>query len=345
MSDARPQRPRPTGRRPGGRRPAGRPPVLHITWQRHGGRAHEIARALGGDALHVHPSGMSRRALVPLRYAVSLATTVWGLARLRPRAVIVTNPPVFPGLAVAAYSALTRAPFVLDSHPGSFGDKGNVIAQRMLRITMWLARRASAVMVTVDQYVRTVESWGGRGVVVHEAPPLWTVAATPPAHERPRVLYVGVFSSDEPVEEVIGAAALLPDVDVAITGDLAKCPAGLRESAPANVDFVGFLGPQAYTAEVERADVVISLTTEPTSIMRSAYEAVYARRPLVVSDWPSLREVFPHAHHVGNDAAALAAGVQAALRDAPAQLATALELQGDRWSDQLAELRTALSRR
>lgn len=53
-----------------------RPPVVHVTWQRHAGRAVEIAHALGGEALHVHPSGLSRRPLVPIRYALSLAATV-----------------------------------------------------------------------------------------------------------------------------------------------------------------------------------------------------------------------------------------------------------------------------
>jgi glycosyltransferase involved in cell wall biosynthesis len=266
------------------------------------------------------------------------------LARLRPRAVIVTNPPVFPGLAVAAYSAVSRRPFVLDSHPGSFGVKGNVVAQRLLEVTKWLARRASAVMVTVDDYVERVEGWGGRGLVVHEAPPLWQVPAAAPAGGRPRVLYVGVFGGDEPVEAIVDAAALLPDVDVAVTGDLARCPAGLRERATPNVHFVGYLGPEAYAAEFAGAHAVVTLTTEPTSIMRSAYETVYARRPLVTSDWPALRAVFPYAHVAANEPKALAAAIGEALADEPAVLEKALRTQQERWSGQLAALRSALTR-
>ena len=322
-----------------------RPPVVHVTWQRHGGRAEEIAGALGGRALHVHPAGMSRRPLVPVRYAVSLARTVVELARTRPRSVIVTNPPIFPGLAVAAYAAVARCPFVLDSHPGSFGVKGNVVAQRLLGVTRWLVRRASAVMVTVDVYVQRVESWGGRGLVVHEAPPLWQVPASAPAGPRRRVLFVGVFSGDEPVDAVVDAAALLPDVEVAITGDLARCPAGLRERATPNVDFVGYLGPEAYAAEFARASAVVTLTTEPTSIMRSAYEAVYARRPLVTSDWPALRAVFPFAHLAANEPEALAAAIRNALGDDAGVLDEALRTQEQRWSGQLEALRSALWRR
>ncbi len=320
-----------------------RPPVVHVTWQRHAGRATEIARALGGRPLHVHHRRLIRRPLVPLRYLLSVVDTAVGLVRLRPRSVIVTNPPVFPGVVVAGYAALARVPFLLDSHTSSFGVKGNVVSRRLLGVTRWLARRSNGVMVTVDEYVRLAESWGARGLVVHEAPPVRAFPEVDRRGARPRVLFVGIFGDDEPVAEVFAAAALLPDVDVAVTGDVARCPEHLRAAAPGNVELVGFLGPRAYAEQVARADVVLALTTEPTSVMRAAYEAVYARRPLVVTDWPTLREVFPYAKAAPNEPAALAGAVRAALGDPdPAGLEAALALQEERWATQLAALRRAL---
>jgi hypothetical protein len=40
--------------------------------------------------------------------------------------------------------------------------------------------------------------------------------------------------------------------------------------------------------------------------MRAAYEAVYARRPLIVSGWPIARQLFPHAVFVEHHTSALA---------------------------------------
>ena len=351
--------PRPSGR---STHPPGRsthPPVVHVTWQRHAGRAEEIAHALGGRPVHVFFPGLTRRPLVPLRYAVSVLATAAALVRLRPRAVVVTNPPVFPGLVVAAWSALTGRPYLLDSHTSSFGVKGNAISRRLLGVTRWLARRSNGVMVTVDEYVRLVESWGARGLVVHEAPPrrgplaehadadAAPVATGTGDGPRPRALFVCVFSDDEPVAEVVEAARLLPDVDVAVTGDPARCPAELRDALPPNVELTGFLDLDAYAAELHRADVVLALTTEPTSIMRAAYEAVYARRPLVVSDWPALREVFPYAEPAHNDPQALAAAVGRALRapDPAGTATTALKVQRERWELQREAMRDALRRR
>ena len=326
--------------------PASAPPVVHVTWQRHAGRAEEIAHALGGRPVHVFFPGLTERRLVPLRYLLSLVVTAAQLGRLRPRAVIVTNPPVFPGLVVAASCALTRRPFLLDNHPGGFGTKANAVSRRLLGVTRFLARRAAGVMVTVTDYVRLVEGWGGRGIIVHEAPPRRTVVGRPDPAARPRVLFVGVFSDDEPVDQVFAAARLLPEVDVAVTGDVDRCPPALLADVPDNVELTGFLDLDAYSRELGRATVIMALTTEPTSIMRAAYEAVYSRRALVVSDWPALREVFPHAHPATNDAAALAAAVREALAaDDTAVLDLALAEQQERWQGQLAAMRTALGGR
>jgi glycosyltransferase involved in cell wall biosynthesis len=147
------------------------------------------------------------------------------------------------------------------------------------------------------------------------------------------------------VAEVIEAARRAPELDVHVTGDLGKCPDSLRESAPPNVHFTGFLSGADYAAAVRDADVVLALTTEPSSVVRAGYEAVYAERPLVVSDWRASREVFPHALHAQNDPPAIVAGLRQAVREQERLQAVApqaLELQGSRWERQLEALRKHL---
>jgi len=78
-------------------------------------------------------------------------------------------------------------------------------------------------------------------------------------------------------------------------------------AAPDNVHFVGYLGPEEYRTAIEQADVVVALTTEPTSIVRAGYEAVYARRPLVISNWAPGIDAFPLAAASENEPEALAA--------------------------------------
>lgn len=324
-------------------------PFAHVTWQRHGGRAVEMAAAMGGRAVHIHPRVLRARRWVLVRYLLSAVLTLVALIRLSPRTVAVTNPPVVPGLVVAAWATVMRRPFLLDSHTGSFGVKGDRVSRRLLPVHRALARRSRAVMVTTDSWVAEVRRWGADGIVVHEAPPTWSVDGITAAPGRAHVLFPGVFADDEPVEQVVAAAALLPDITLVVTGDLARCPDGLREAAPANVRFAGFLGPEDYRDELLGCDVVVALTTEPTSVMRAAYEAVYAGRGLVVSDWPTLREVFPRARYASNDAAALAAAVAAAIAEPPPDAASRAEVAREeqlaRWHGQLSRMGHTLAAR
>jgi hypothetical protein len=200
-------------------------------------------------------------------------------------------------------------------------------------------------MVTCEELGERVREWGGDAQVVHEAPPPWTVGPARPLAERPRVLFVGIFAADEPMEPVMEAARLLPEMDMLVTGNLEKAPPGLVESAPPNVTFTGFLDETRYPKAIEEANLVWTLTSFPVSVPRTGYEAVYARRPLLISDWPELRDVFPHAVHVQNEGAAIAAGIRDAITRYDELVSKAPEaeaLQRKRWESQLAAVRSWL---
>jgi glycosyltransferase involved in cell wall biosynthesis len=338
-----------TGPMPGGddHGDAGGPPrpgdVLFVAWGAVGGRPAELAHALGADVLCLFPPGRARRPSAPLRYLQCAVQTGRYVRRHRPRAIVITNPPVIAGLITYAWGKSVGATLVLDSHPGGFGAQGDRVAARLQVLHRWLVRRSAFSLVAAPQWADVLRSWGGASEVVHEAPS--DVSPTGPARRgRLRILFVGRFAPDEPVDLVVAAAGQVPTCDVAITGDPDRCPEALRLGAPANVRFVGFLEADDYRAAVDEADVVVCLTTEPGSVMRAAYEAVYARRPLIVSGWPIARELFPFALPVEHQTAALSQ----AFRDADArygelaaQTEAARELQLARFEAQ----RRAVARR
>lgn len=324
-----------------------RPDVAFIAWSPIAGRPMEIAQALGGEARNFYSRGRFGKLSVLLRYVRSALDTARYLRERRPRAVIVTNPPLIPGLLAWAYARKNDARVALDSHPGGFGLQGDRVSRVLQPLHAWLARRTTATLVTDQRLAERVRAWGGRAEIVHEAPVDWASDNGHPqsGHPRPRVLFVCVFQRDEPAADVIEAARRAPELDVHVTGDLGKCPDKLREEAPANVRFTGFLSGDDYGRAVSDADVVLALTTEPSSVVRAGYEAVYAERPLVVSDWPASREVFPHALHVENSPPAILAGLRQAVSDRERLLALApqaLTLQETRWERQLEALRKHL---
>jgi glycosyltransferase involved in cell wall biosynthesis len=325
------------------------PPVLFVSWGAVEGRSAEIAAALGGTSLAVFPPVEGHRPPVAVRYALAAPLTVVALLRLAPRALVVTNPPVVLALIALGWSKVAGVPLALDSHPGSFGRQGDRASRLLLPLHRFVARRAAVCLVTCEDWVRVVESWGGRGIVLHESPGRWPGSPSPPSRPtaggRPLVLFVTRFAGDEPVGAVVDAAAMLPGADFAVTGRLADLPGSLAAAAGPNVRFVGFLPGARYRELVASADVLLTLTSEPTSVMRAAYEAVYAGKPLVVSDWPLCRSLFPHAVHVQNEPAAVAAGLAEALGRLGELGAAAVEAratQQARFEGQIERLRLAL---
>jgi glycosyltransferase involved in cell wall biosynthesis len=323
-----------------------RPPVSFVVWGPIAGRAEEFAQALGGDHRVFFDLGIVDRRFVPLRYLLSALRMTTYLLRSRPRSLIVANPPIVAAVVGFAYARLASIPFVLDSHPISFGQKASRIGRFFLPIHAALARRATTTLVGTEALAQRVESWGARADLVHEAPP----ADPPPEAARPGprqalangdrpapvVLWSGIFAADEPFAAVIEAARLLPDVELHVAGDLRRCPIDPGD-APPNVRWLGFLRGEAYRRALHGADAVIALTNDSTSAMRAAAEAVYADKPLITTDLEHLAALFPSALRVTNDAEGIAAGVRAALAEREqlaARSAAMRDVQLARWEQQ-----------
>jgi hypothetical protein len=317
-----------------------------IAWVPEGSRAGSISQALGGEWQVFYDRRLHHKALVPLRYLTSAFGTLWYLIRRRPRAVIVQTPPVPAAALVFAWAKLARVPVVMDTHPASFALDGNRIHELMRPLLSALVPRAAACIVTTPELGGRISAWKGTPLVVHEAPMVWAERIQPrDCSAESRLLFVCTFAPDEPLMAVLEAARDLPDVTFRITGDLRRRPAEAQRTAPANVQWVGYLGPDDYVKALLNADVIMTLTQRPESVQRSAHEAVDALRPLVLTNWPHIGELFPYAILVENDAAGIRAGVEAAFdrcSELSSVAAQARSVQHRRWSEQLGELQAAL---
>ena len=326
-------------RRTGGADPV---EVAFVAWSSVGGRSQEIAAALSGDSRCYFDFNIVAKPLVPLRYAASAARTVAYLAARRPSALIVSLPPALLGLLALAYGRLTGARVVLDSHPTAFSAKRRLSGP----LHRWLTPRVAGTMVTGAPLDGQVAAWGGTPIEVHEAPPGWEVAPARELGATPTLLFVCRLAPDEPVEEAVEAARMVPEARFRITGDIRKVSPALRAGAPPNVEFTDFLTREHYVRAVEEADVVMTLTRVRESVPRAAYEAVYARRPLIIaSEIDCGPELFPSAIAVANTPESISAGVRAAIADHATLVRAADEAhatQMRRWEDQLAALEDLL---
>jgi len=263
---------------------------LAISWAPYSRMSQTFARELGG-ALHcIHYLRFQSPPHAPLKYILQAVRTLVVLFRERPRAVHVQTPPFVAGLIVDLYCRLSGAKFVLHYHSAAFGR----IWKWALPFQKYIARRATTNIVTNSHWAEIVQGWGGHTLVMVD--PYLDLPQGEPFHVKPgfNVAFVSTFAQDEPLDAVLEAAALLPDVSFYITGDKRKKPASFFEDAPANVTFTGFLDPdKQYPGLLRAVDAVMVLTTRNHTLQLGGCEAIAVGKPLVTSDWPYLHEVFP----------------------------------------------------
>ena len=280
---------------------------LFVSWIRHHGRSAGLADALGAEAAFVAVGRLGDRRTAPLRYVVQSLRTVLLLIGKRPKVLYVMAPPTLLVAIAVVYGRLFRARVVVDAHTGAVLANDGAPKRSFAR---WAAR-ASLTLVTNEPLAARLRDLGVQHVRTLDDPPApWPVSGVA---ETEDVVFPASWWSDEPWEDVVDAARLLPDVRFVVTG---RAPAGVAGTTPPNVHLTGWLSDAEYAALVAGARVVLALTTRAFTMQRAGYEALAAHRPLVASDTETLRAYFTSgAVFAGRGGAALAEAVRAARAD------------------------------
>jgi len=218
------------------------------------------------------------------------------LVRRRPRLVFIQNPSLVLAALACTLKPLLRYRLVVDRHSNfELRTLTPPAPVRFMfnRLSRWTTRGADLTIVTNETLRALTDAWGGRGFILQDKLP--ALAAAPMALARPgsHLVFVCTFSEDEPVAEVLEAARRLPDgITVHVTGNDRKLPPRLREAAPDNVVFTGFIPDADYQALLAACDGVIGLTTRPVTLLCCAYEAVSLGKPMVLSRHDDLMGYF-----------------------------------------------------
>jgi glycosyltransferase involved in cell wall biosynthesis len=309
----------------------------------------DLAAELDGVVAAITVPWLRARWLVPGRYAFSLWPTVRVLTWMRPSAVIVAEPPPFAAVVTLVWAKATGAIVVLDAHPGAFGHR-DAVWKLFLPLHKRLVRASDRTLVAVPELAEQVHQYGGRALVLHEAPPSHPPQSTRALVDDPvTIVFAATFDPDEPIECILRAAELLSCHQVRITGDShrirRKFATPIRRLP--EVAFTDWLDHEAYMSLIGSAHVVVALTVDPLSVMRSAAEAAWLARPTVISDTTNLRAHMSPSVFVTNDPNDVAKGVRDVLQDYPRHMAMARDRQktlGESWQAQRTALLAALSR-
>lgn len=290
------------------------PELVYVSWAPHCSRSDHTARELGGRSFMIYAGWLgSRPGTIALKYAVQWWQTSRLLRRTQPRIVFVMSPPVFAALPALWYARRTGAHVVVDAHTCAF-----VLPrwQPFQGLQQWVCRRAATTLVTSGYMAERVRNAGANATVVPDVPVIFPRVEPFERDEQFTVAVVCSFTGDEPIAAIWDAAADVPHVRFYVTGDTRLLSNDLRSRVPPNVSLTGFLETARYAGLIGAVDAVVDLTTEDHTMLRGAFEALYQGTPVVVSDWPILRDAFPSgAIHVPNTPEGIADGIERLRRD------------------------------
>lgn len=264
--------------------------IAAIVWAPEEERTASFARHLQADLHNIHYLLYKRPFVAPFKYVLQSIKTWQVLLRDRPDVIYVTNPPVFAALNVMLYTRVSRAAFIMDTHPPSLYSKKWGWTTPLQR---FVSRFALVNVLDQKRYADLFEAWGSPALVLPN--PLDRIEAPAGLNgqgETFDVAVVNTFAEDEPLAPILEAAADLPGVRFLITGDLAKAKPGTVENAPPNAQFVGYLRGDDYWNMLHGANAVMALTTFPYSLLGAGTDGVRVGKPLILSDQPVLRDFF-----------------------------------------------------
>jgi glycosyltransferase involved in cell wall biosynthesis len=279
--------------------------VIFISWQKHQ-RTRSFCEKLGIPLLEIttQKSGLAR-------YREVIARTFAILREYKPKKLIIQNPSIVLTTLAVVLKPFVRYQLVVDAHNEAVipQNYNNYIIRLLAR---FLIRYSNATIVTNDVLANTVNSYGGKALVLPDFLPNVDVRPfllAPKDDERYELTLISTYANDEPYQEVFAALQKLGNkFRLKVTG---KIPAHIdRHLLPSNVELLGFISHQEYWEQLYRSHVVIDLTTMDNCLVCGAYESMAIEKPLLLSANPASLSLFgDYATHVENESNAIAQGI------------------------------------
>lgn len=334
---------------------------LFIAWVSFQRRALSIQPYFNYDLRFIELS-FSQRLLRPLEYLIKAWKTLFWLIQERPAVVWMQLPPTLVLHVFFFYKAIFdhNCMIVADCHNATFRKPWLTIPGFRL-----LLKYCDVVLVhnsAVEQQIRELKLSVSQLLVLEDPPAIFDDVSSATSGEisgatsseilgdltEPWIICPCSFNKDEPIEAILAAARLVPDITFVLTGNRHRAAANHDISQlPENVKLPGFLPIETFDQLLCQANIVMGLTLLDGIQLSVANEAVGVGKPMVLANTTTLRRLFyKGAVYIDpQESASIAAGCREAI-ERQAELTQAVdELRAERqqvWLKQAEQVREIL---
>ena len=267
--------------------------IVFLVWDRRSIRAYGISKHIGAS---LHFLSFSPRIGRPVLFIKTLQI----LRKERPRIIICQSPPITCAFIAMVYKSLfariSKPKILIDVHTGAISRPWSKNVSRLI-----MKHASVNIVINKEQQNLLIQKYKIRPIVLEDPIPDFTDILLSAKKqegykiEQKAIFSVAVISSfayDEPLQIVFDAALQLPDVYFYITGDKKNAAKKILIKKSDNVIITGFLDYNTYVDLLRKVDVIMDLTTENTSMVAGAYEAVALEQPLILTNWIPLKRYF-----------------------------------------------------
>ena len=286
---------------------------IFLTWSPFASRSDLLAGSFNAKSYRI--SYLSKKTLLHtvLRYCAASFHTLYILLSEKPKIVFLINQPVFLPIVVCIYCRIRRSHYILDSHSGLLNKR---VWRTFVPLMKIIYRGCSLNIAHNEHDAQIYRSWGAKTAILGTEYYSHSDFKKLKLNTERNVVVIAVFGADEPIQEVLAAAAELSDVSFYITGPIQNARKLGITNHPPNVTLTGFLPRDEFVGLIMAADAAMVLVTTDNTMQMGAWEALSCQTPLIISNWPILRNTFPKgAIFVDNSKSGITNGVRAFFRN------------------------------
>ena len=225
-----------------------------------------------------------------IRYIRSSLKTIRILKKFEPEIVVTQNPSIILTTLTIILKGILKYKVIVDAHYlGILPFEG-----KYQIINFWtkiLQKFTDLTLVTNNGHKEIVEKNGGNSFILPDKIPEAPNVNEYKVKGKNNVAFVCSFSNDEPYNEVFSSAEILnKSIMIYVTGNHKN--ALIKKNLSKNIQLLGYLTDDQFWSLLKSVDIVMDLTRRENCLVCGAYEAISARKPMIISDTNALRKYF-----------------------------------------------------
>lgn len=304
---------------------------IFIIWKVYQRRAESLAENLDLDIRYVHYSWEEKSKVHKLfSYILKSISTILILVREKPNFLFIQLPPTPLLYIVNIYKNFTGSEFIADCHNAMIDGPW-----RKLPFAVSCLKKSKAVLVHNADISTMAKKFNIDTTVskdplpyVEEKLDVSNVLDKFQLVSKKYILAPWNFASDEPLEELMQAAKLTPDIIYVATWFTERLSEDIKSIAPENVVFTGYLEKIDFNYLIAHAGAIIALTYREGTQPSSASEAIAFKVPLIISSIKTAKLLYgPNVIYVDNNPESISDGAQEAI------------LNNSKWRSEISSLK------